>query len=146
MKIILREATETDLEWINSQYREIKFLKSNLVDEKIILAKVDGENAGMGRIKKVNENDAELGGIYILPKFRKYGIARIVVSELVKLGYDYNWIFCLPYEHLKKFYESFGFEDLNNDDDIPEEIRKKIEFCKSTYEFNVLLLVRRLER
>ncbi len=130
-----------DLAWVNEQYRSIGFLPSDGVDETIVIARVNGERAGLGRLKRIDADSAELGGIYVFPSYRKKGVAAAVVASLVAEGKRYKTLYCLPFEHLRAFYESYGFIMTDPDASVPADIRKKLAFCGKTYESRVLLLI-----
>ncbi len=142
MKIVTREACKSDLDWINEQYAAVGFLPSNLEDEQIVICERDGEKAGVGRLRNLNGQDAELGGIYVLEQHRSRSVAKTVVAALVAKGEMYRRIFCLPFEHLRAFYESFGFRDMGPEESVPDQIQEKMNYCTCSYESNVLLLIK----
>lgn len=139
-KLELRWASMSDLTWINAKYQEVDFKPSDDKDH-IVLAYLDGVKVGQGRITEITENDAELGGIYVYPKYMGKGIAHGIVEFLCEqnpiLG-DNLW--CLPFKHLEAFYKSYGFDIV--DFDPPEEILSKKKWCDSNYDQQVLLLCR----
>lgn len=140
--MLIRNATYNDLEWINKQYSIINFLHSDLEDEDIVIAEIEGKNVALGRLQKIGTEESELGGIYVLPEYRKLGIGRKIVSKLVKIGSRYKKIYCLPFANLQEFYCSFGFEIIETFEDIPEKVLKKHQWCNSTYDVRVLLLAK----
>lgn len=113
MDIKLRIANESDLEWINEKYREIDLKNS------------------------------ELGGIYVLEDFRGKGIASKIVSQLVSLSKKYKYVYCIPFEHLERFYKNFGFQNVNDTENVPDKIIKKHRWCNEYYEEKTLLLVKK---
>lgn len=140
---IFFEATKSDLIWVNEQYASIGFKTSNLDNEVIVIASIDGRNAGVGRLVKIDEETAELGGMYVLPNFRKKKIAGQLVQELLKRRNSFRRIFCLPFSHLENFYKRFGFRNLSNAEllQMPKEISEKLSWCARTYKDSTSILV-----
>lgn len=142
--IIVNTALESDLDWVNSKYDEIGFVRSNFENEHILIASVSNQRAGLGRLVRIDSSNMELGGIYVFPEYRGAGVADVIVRKLCQIetfGKLTTW--CLPFENLFKFYERFGF--LPSDSiQPPSEIVKKFEWCNSQdkYKQKVLLLVK----
>ena len=63
-------AISNDLEWINNQYESIGFVPSDLTRDKVAIITYNNEYAGVGRLVQIDEDTIEMGGIFILPKFR----------------------------------------------------------------------------
>ncbi len=146
MTITIREATPNDLLWINQQYESVDFRLSDLKDEDVIIAMIDGQKAGLGRLQKMSETESELGGIYVLPEYRGSGIAKKVVTELLKIGQKFHRIYCLPFPHLNDFYESFGFTVMRGCHGVPEKIMEKHNWCNANYHEEVLLYVKHMKQ
>ncbi len=132
----------SDLPWIQKQYEDIGFLPSDFEKEMICIAEVEGKRAGLGRLKRIDERTAELGGIYVLPLYRGTGLARTIVSALMGHAQTYETVYCLPYAHLLDFYRSFGFSPIPKEMSVPQEITEKLSFCFSAYDTQVLLLIK----
>jgi GNAT superfamily N-acetyltransferase len=82
------------------------------------LALVDGEVAGVGRLKKLDDAIAELKRMYVLPEFRGLGIGRLLLNQLIadahfigyrKLRLDSLRFLTVAY-HL---YKSVGFYEID---------------------------------
>lgn len=142
MNIEIKRAIIDDLNWINTLYQSIGFIESDLNNEVVLILEVTGIPAGIGRINFIDENVAELGGIYILPEFRSNGFARIIVKHLIDEIRSETDLYCLPFSHLKKFYFECGFIEHSNNSKVPKEIHDKYVWCNNTYESEVLLLKR----
>jgi GNAT superfamily N-acetyltransferase len=80
----------------------------------IALAKIEGVKFGLGRVAYIDENNLELGGMYVLDQFRRMGIAEKVILHLLKNHEQHKKIWCLPFKHLQRFYTGFGFLDKKN--------------------------------
>jgi len=139
-KITTRKAEKNEIGWINSQYENVGFAESNYDNEFIVITEVNYIKAGIGRLVKIDENNIELGGIYVLEQFRKIGIAENIVDTLCnKNPFKDKMIWCLPFENLKNFYSNFGFT-VSLDSNVPKEISRKHEWCNKVYDKKVLLL------
>lgn len=133
-------AKHSDIDWINNKYKEIGFVPCNSSKDLITIATINGEQAGLGRLVHIDGQHTELGGIYVFETFRNQGAAHAIVSFLLSHETDYQIIYCLPFEHLIRFYESFGFKQCNDHDFIPEDIKNKHRWCNQTYPYQTLLL------
>jgi N-acetylglutamate synthase-like GNAT family acetyltransferase len=143
-KIIVKQAERSQMEWINSKYDEVMFVKSNFENEYIVIAKVENENAGLGRLVKIDNENLELGGIYVFPDFRGLGIAEKIVRNLCdKNPFEKLTIWCLPFENLLSFYSKFGFKNYK-EKNTPEKVAIKLNWCNSNnkYTKKVILLTK----
>ncbi|NGP44869.1 GNAT family N-acetyltransferase [Bacillaceae bacterium SIJ1] len=139
----IKTATIHELEWVNQQYEQIGFVPSHLENETIAIVTFKGAFAGVGRIVYLNDNEAEIGGIYILNEFRGQSLASELVDHLVKEAKrrHFKEVYCLPFEELKPFYMKFGFKEIDdNSKQINHDMLKKLQWCSENYEKNVLLL------
>ncbi len=140
MNLEIKKATRQDLSWINATYKTINFLPSTLQDEIVAIAYMDGLKVGLGRIAVVSKDSCELGGIYVYSDFRGKKIAKSIVEFLLEHPQK-DIIYCIPFEHLSSFYESFGFTKTKVTFMTPVNIKKKLGFCKKTYSEPTLLLM-----
>ncbi|MGK0537277.1 GNAT family N-acetyltransferase, partial [Bacillus sp. 'calajunan'] len=90
-------ATSNDLEWINNQYDSIGFVRSDLKRDKVALITYNNEYAGVGRLVQIDEDTMEMGGIFILTKFRCLQLAGELVSFLVETAkkLQVQHVYCL---------------------------------------------------
>jgi N-acetylglutamate synthase-like GNAT family acetyltransferase len=140
--VTVRRAEKNEIDWINAKYSEVDFVKSDYENEYIVIASVENENAGLGRLVKVDSNNIELGGIYAFPNYRGLGVAENIVRNLCeKNPFGESTIWCLPFENLLNYYSKFGFEKCDNIK-APEKVVRKLNWCnsESKYEKKVLLL------
>jgi len=147
-----RAYTFEEVQWMNSIYDSIKFESCNWDD--IESKKEIGYNTylnsrriGMGRLKPRLRSDGtmdyELGGIYVVPELRKHGFARQIVNHLLDIPREKgSALYCLPFNHLKDFYCSFGFKEIDTEDSkIPSSLKSKLCECKKTFpEVGAILL------
>ena len=141
-RVTVKQAVQNEINWVNSKYDEVNFVKSNFENEFIVIANVENEKAGLGRLVKIDDENIELGGIYVFPDFRGLGVAENIVRNLCeKNPFQAATIWCLPFENLLAFYSKFGFEKYTSGK-VPEEISGKLEWCNSgdRYEKEVFLL------
>jgi N-acetylglutamate synthase-like GNAT family acetyltransferase len=141
--IVIRKATEDDIEWINLQYAQIGFKLSNLDTDEILILEENGRKAAIGRIVSVTSDTCELGGIFVLPEFRGRKYAERMVSQLLTLRNSDVKIYCLPFSKLESFYKRLGFRELleNEISKVPEAINAKLSWCNVTYDDSTLLLI-----
>jgi N-acetylglutamate synthase-like GNAT family acetyltransferase len=136
----IRKALENELPWINKKYDEVAFVHSRFENEIIAIAEVDGEKAGIGRLVSLDNDNLELGGIYVFEKFRGKGIAHKIVEFLLKSSKPNKTIYCIPFAKLSTFYKKFGFAPCRELKEAPQDIVRKIQWCQRSYEEHVELL------
>lgn len=140
-KVIVRRAKESEIDWINAKYMEVNFKVSNYKKECIVIAEIDNQKAGLGRLVRIDDKNVELGGIYVFENFRGFGIADKIVGFLcTENHFENTTVWCLPFEKLKGFYSKFGF--VASELIPPKEIKEKHEWCnvEGRYSQPVLLL------
>jgi len=143
MNVKVRQARQPDATWIEQRYTEVGFAPVDLARDFVAIAEVLGTPAGLARVSALGGHDAELGGIYVLPEYREIGVARKLVEFLLESNKAYSTIWCLPFEHLREFFDGYGFHTEIETWDIPHAIVEKHSWCNRTYPVPVLLLGRR---
>ncbi len=141
-RISLRQAEADELPWINRQYGDVGFLPSAFDKELIVIASVDQDKAGIGRLVRIDQAHLELGGIYVLPGFRGMGVAEQIVGYLcANTPFRKATTWCLPFEDLSGFYLKFGFKK-HRGGPVPKEISDKLTWCNTggKYDKKVVLL------
>ncbi|HYR27219.1 MAG TPA: GNAT family N-acetyltransferase [Thermoanaerobaculia bacterium] len=136
--IEIRAARVDESDWVNERYAEVRFIPSDLANDLVLIAEIDGHPAGLGRLVTVDGDSCELGGMLVFDAFRGRGIARALIAELVTRAGE-RAIYCIPFAKLEPLYAEF-FE---RTEDAPEPVRAKYEWCQRTYEEPVLLMVTR---
>ncbi len=68
--IRIRTANRSEIEWINKCYDEVEFVHSIFDKEVIAIAEFNNQNAGIGRLVRINSDNLELGGMYVFDAFR----------------------------------------------------------------------------
>jgi GNAT superfamily N-acetyltransferase len=145
MTILIRAAHSTEIDWINQKYDEVDFVHSVFEKEIIAIAEHEGEKAGIGRLVTIDDNNLELGGMYVFEPFRKKGIAKEIVQFLLKQARPFQTVYCIPFQHLVPFYQSYSFEDYKDLNQAPHEIVAKYLWCKEKYPHPTSLLCFRRE-
>ncbi|HEY9698125.1 MAG TPA: GNAT family N-acetyltransferase [Trichocoleus sp.] len=142
MVLTVRRALRQEMAWINDRYDEAGFKRANFDGEVIAIAELDGERAGLGRLIKLDERTAELGGIYVVPNFRKQGVATKTLEFLLKEAESYHIVYCSPSTTMQDFYGSYGFAPPSLDFSISPDVKDKLSGYHRTTEDAVQLLVR----
>ncbi len=135
-------ATSNDLEWINNQYKSIGFAPSDLKRDIVAIITYDNTYAGVGRLVQLDEDTIEMGGIFILPKFRGLQLAGKLVSFLVATAkkLQIQAVYCLPFEELETFYKKYGYNEVDTTKEVVHPIiLKKYNWCLDHYDKHVLL-------
>lgn len=142
MDITLKVASKLDMELVNDTYRSIDFKESYFESEIIVMASHGDNFVGLGRLQKIDEKSLEMGGIYVNESLRGKGVASKIVSKLVELSSEYESVYCIPFEHLEKFYKGFGFDEVLEKTDVPKSVVDKYNWCNDFYEAKTLLLIK----
>lgn len=136
----IEKASGQDLVWINRHYEQIKFKLSSPDDLQLYLT-IDGLVASIGRLVRIDNENGELGGIYVLPEFRGRKLAQVIVNALIEKN-PYKTLWCIPFEPLEAFYKKFGFRAVK-EEVIPPEISSKVSWCEGRYPDRAILMVKR---
>lgn len=142
--VTVRLAWPGELPWINGRYAEIGFQSSDGHDL-IAVAEVDGQRVGLGRIVPLGERDGELGGMLVLPAWRGQAVAGRIVEFLLSQPLAARHLFCLPFAHLRAFYERHGFMAVSACVTVPAPMTTKLAWCQGQYPDPVCLLHRPLK-
>lgn len=122
------EAVELDIKTID------KFLPPN---GRLMLAFIDNTACGIGCLKTINEEIAEVKRMYVNPSFRKIGAGRAILQSLINVakesGYKKIRLDSPKFmEAAHSLYRSFGFKDIPvyPEVEIPEEFRQYLLFME----------------
>ncbi|TQF70260.1 GNAT family N-acetyltransferase [Pseudoalteromonas luteoviolacea] len=141
-EVTIRKAKKEEIHWVNEQYQRIGFKLSSLESDLIVIAMIDGQKIGVGRVQTISEFHAELGGMYVNPDFRGAGVAAKLVAFLVENASQFKHVYCLPFAHLAKFYQKFGFKQVIEREGVPDLILSKHHWCNDIYDHETLLFVK----
>lgn len=137
----IRNAEKSEISWINACYDEVEFVHSIYEREKIAVAEMDGQKAGLGRLVRLDSVNFELGGMFVFESFRGKGIATKIVKFLLSEILPEHRVYCIPFEPLIPFYHQFGFMPCKELEPVPHEISTKYLWCKNKYPQPTSLLV-----
>ncbi len=90
----------------------------------LYLLRVDGQNAGCGGMKRLDESRCELKRMYIRPSFRRMGLGRELALRIIEdareAGYRRMLLDTLPFlQAAKALYRSLGFYEIERYNDSP---------------------------
>lgn len=139
--LLLRTAEKSEIDWVNECYEQVEFVHSNFDNEIIAIAEYKGETAGIGRLVRIDEQNLELGGMYVFESFRNKGIAKEVVKFLLTLVKPSQTVYCIPFEHLLPFYQQYGFKKCIQLESVPSKILDKYHWCLKKYPEPTALLI-----
>ena len=90
--------------------------------DSVVLAKHETEIVGIGRLCQ-EEGFISLRGMQVSPEFQRQGLGSSILQRLEnELGS--NPCYCLPYEHLLKFYRQAGFEQVSTN--LPQTLGQRV--------------------
>ena len=136
--IAIRAARDDEADWVNERYAAVQFIPSDVARDLVLIAELDGQPAGLGRLVPVDEESCELGGMLVFDAFRGRGVARALIDELVRRARG-KTIYCIPFAELESLYGAAGFE---RSEQAPEPVQEKFDWCQRTYDKPVLLMRR----
>jgi ribosomal protein S18 acetylase RimI-like enzyme len=90
----------------------------------LYLLRVDGQSAGCGGMKRLDESRCELKRMYIRPSFRRVGLGRELALRIIEdareAGYRRMLLDTLPFlQAAKALYRSLGFYEIERYNDSP---------------------------
>jgi GNAT superfamily N-acetyltransferase len=138
----LRQAVAADEGWINAAYGRVHFQLSDLSRDLLIVAELDGERAGIGRLVPLGDGACELGGMLVFEQFRGRGVAAAVVAELLRHAGG-RTVYCVPFTDLEPVYAKAGFVRCGEEGDLPTKLHEKLEWCRREIGRPVSLMVLR---
>ncbi len=111
----IRALRDDELGWAEERYREIRFVPSP-PGARGFVAEIGGARVGLGRLIEHEPGVVELGGVWTAETARNRGVARAMVTALIRAAEERageaagGRLWCIPFAHLAAFYETFGFE------------------------------------
>ncbi len=119
-KSVLRNAVAQDMPLITMHIERLRLNDENLDYRQFVVAVVENEIAGFGRIKPYS-TCFELSSLGVLEPFRRRGIATAILKRLIQeFPSNQVWITTdIPF-----FFYRFGFKEASN---VPEELKAKMK-------------------
>jgi N-acetylglutamate synthase-like GNAT family acetyltransferase len=95
-------------------------------DDTLIVAQFEEKPIGMVRLC-FEQDSFVLRTMQIHPEFQQRGIGTLLLREFDKVLNERNidLIFCIPYEHLERFYGQIGFKRIKTDE-APDFLRQRL--------------------
>ena len=121
---------------MNERYAEVRFVPSDLARDTQLVAEIDGDPAGLGRLVPVDDESCELGGMLVFEEFRGRGVAKTLIDALLERARG-RTVYCIPFADLEAVYAAAGFA---RTEEAPPAVREKYEWCRSEYERGVVLM------
>lgn len=107
--------------------------KYGLPDGRLYLAYWNGEVAGSIALRKIDDENCELKRMYIKPAFRRNGIAKTLVNQLIadarEIGYRYMLLDTLPFlQTAIRMYKNIGFYEIERYNNSPMDTSIYMKF------------------
>ena len=107
----LRSARKTDEKIIKELIERVRINPMNIHWKYFIVAEtLDGVFIGCGQLKHHNDGSIELASIAVEEAYRKQGVGRAIIEELLTDSPRPLYLMCRPV--LGTFYEKFGFQTI----------------------------------
>jgi len=119
--ITLRPATAADQPRIVAIIRAAQINPMDLKWKNFVVAVDDqtGEVVATGQIKTHRDGSRELASIAVVPEYQHRGIAHQIIQHLLALHGDSGALFLTCRSDMEKFYESFGFRAVKENEMMP---------------------------
>lgn len=121
MDVKISNATRDDIVLIKKYINKFKLDPENIEHEQFIVAKINDELVGFGRLKPYPDC-TELGAVGVIPKYRKKGIGKKLIKELIRKGPKDIYITT----DIPKYFHQFGFKVITEG---PNSIMEKCKIC-----------------
>lgn len=118
--VTLRNGRIEDLEKILIYLIEFGLDRENIEAEQFLVAEVNGNMAGFGRIKQYKEI-FELSSVGVIHEYRKNGIGKVIVEKLIE-NFPTNDVWITT--KIPEYFAQFGFQEIETP---PDELKCKTE-------------------
>ena len=117
------------LERANAVYASIAFAPSRAPGDQTFGILEQGEPVALGRLQRHADGALEVGGFWVRQDRRGRGLARRLVACVLASAPAGESVWCIPFEHLRAFYESFGMRRAEPSE-APASLRAKLDSCR----------------
>jgi N-acetylglutamate synthase-like GNAT family acetyltransferase len=123
MLLTLRHASQADFPAIRNLIDAVEINPMGLDWRRFIIAvDMDDHLVGCGQVKPHQDGSLELASIAVQPEWRKQGVARAIILQLLETHPRPLYLVCRS--RLGTFYEKFGFVNITNPVDMPPHFRQ----------------------
>jgi hypothetical protein len=136
--VSVRKLHPSELDWANECYSEIDSVHSGESDF-LAVAEVDGTKAALGRVVPIGPAVGQLGGIYVLPRFRGRFLSTRIIRFLIENS-GFPTLFCIRLALLETFYAQHGFIPVPEQVRVPPEVATRFKWCQKHYSQPVRLM------
>jgi len=119
--IYLRTPDSKEFEEIISFITEFELDNRDLRQHQFTGAFLEGNLVGFGRIRE-HADCSEICSLGTLVQFRKRGICKMIVQDLMKKAKQNIYVVCI----IPDYFKPFGFELV---EEFPETIQDKLNYC-----------------
>lgn len=110
--------------WLSEFYEIARYAGEVVEGDDVYFAECDGLKLGVVRIAK-EHNISVLRGMQVLAPYQGKGIGQKLL-EYIEPALGPEPVYCIPWDHLAKFYNSIGFRVIETAE-APEFLAKRLE-------------------
>jgi N-acetylglutamate synthase-like GNAT family acetyltransferase len=110
MPIHIRPAVEADQPVITALIRQARLNPKNLHWPRFLVAEDNGEIVGIRQVRIHRNGTREVGSGYVLPEYRRQGISRRLMEEI--LARESGPLYLMCNQKWSDYYEQFGFRQV----------------------------------
>ena len=119
----LRTPSNKEFKQICDYIQEFELDNRGLKGQEFTAAFRDEELVGFGRLRK-HSDSTELCSLGVISNYRRKGIGKSIVKELIKRAEESIYLVCI----IPEFFRPFGFQVVST---FPSSIQNKIDYCTS---------------
>ena len=123
MSLQLRTPSNKEFKQICDYIQEFELDNRGLKGQEFTAAFRDEELVGFGRLRK-HSDSTELCSLGVISNYRRKGIGKSIVKELIKRAEESIYLVCI----IPEFFRPFGFQVVST---FPSSIQNKIDYCTS---------------
>lgn len=123
MTLILRTPDQKEFEQICSYIKDFELDDRSLHPDEFVAAFRNSELVGFGRLRR-HPDCLELGSLGVVTSYRRQGIGKAVVSELIDRANKDLYLVCI----IPSYFAPFGFRTVQT---YPAALENKLQYCSS---------------
>lgn len=117
-------ATEGDFSFIKEFIQQFDLDNRDLHYHQFIVAKINNDIIGFGRIRKHKGCD-EFCSLGVLEPYRQLGVAKLLIEARIKLATQPIYMCCI----IPQYFEKMGFQCVT---EYPAEMLDKLNYCTNS--------------